>query len=221
MRDGVMRPETERFEFGGGTRLVLGAGVIAGFLQAEAVEGQQCSVARLVLRPEWQRPCRAIPDPMETPQESVGQCRALMRHQVERIAHQVAVQRCDGSGPGALAQMRQGGEMSLLALVQGQRPGDLNQSFGLDPQARVIRQREHPSFPEMRHGAIGGGLTCCVKQADGVAVHEVKRPYCLIVRGDGRGCRAGQVMSLGVLGHVWLPTFDWPYRRGFQPFGEA
>jgi len=32
MRDGVMRPETQRFEFGGRAGLVLGAGVIAGFL---------------------------------------------------------------------------------------------------------------------------------------------------------------------------------------------
>ena len=208
MRDGVVRPETERLKFGGRAGLLLGAGVIAGFLQAEAVEGQQCSVAHLVLGPEWQRSRRAIPDPMETPEKSIGQRSALMRHQVERIAHQVAIQHRHGSGPGASAQMRQGGEMSLLALVQRQRPGDLNQSFGLGPQARVIRQREHPSFAEMRHGAIGGGLTCCVKQADGVAVHEVKRPYCLIVRGDGRGCRAGQVMSLGVLGHICLPTCD-------------
>jgi hypothetical protein len=114
---------------------------------------------------------------METPQESVGQRRALMRHQVERIAHQVAVQHRDRGGPGASAQMRQGGEMGSLAFIQRQWPGDLNQSFGLGPQARVIRQREHPSFAEMRHGEIGCGLTCCVEQAYGVAVHEVERPY--------------------------------------------
>jgi hypothetical protein len=53
MRDGVVRPETERLKFGGRAGLLLGAGVIAGFLQAEAVKGQQGSVARLVLGPEW------------------------------------------------------------------------------------------------------------------------------------------------------------------------
>jgi hypothetical protein len=118
---------------------------------------------------------------METPQESIGQRRALMRHQVERIAHQVAVQHRDRGGPGASAQMRQGGEMSLLAFIQRQRPGELNQSFGLGPQARVIRQREHPSFAYMRHGEIGCRLTCRIEQADGVAVYEVERPHCLIV----------------------------------------
>ena len=48
-----------------------------------------------------------------------------------------------------------------------------------------------------------------VEQADGVAVQEVERPYCLIVCADGGGRRAGQVMSLSVLGHVCLPTLEW------------
>ena len=68
---------------------------------------------------------------MKTPEKSVGQRRALMRHQVERIAHQVAVQHRDSGAPGALAQMRQGGKMSLFAFIHRQRPGELNQSLGL------------------------------------------------------------------------------------------
>jgi hypothetical protein len=52
------------------------------------------------------------------------------------------------------------------------------------------------------------GLTCRVEQADGVAMHEVERPYGLIVGGDGGGCCAGQAMSLASSVMCWLRAFD-------------
>ena len=63
---------------------------------------------------------------MEPPEKAVRQRCRLVRHQVERVAHQVAVEHCDGGGARAVDQMRQGGEMGLLAVVQRQRPGDFD-----------------------------------------------------------------------------------------------
>src|SRR5947209_7757558 len=105
MRDGMMRPEAQRFELGGGARRVFGPCVVAVFLQPEAVEGQQGAVARLVLGPEWQRPRRTIPNPRETPEEPVDQGRRLMRDNVERVMDEMAFEHRDGSGPGTLDQM--------------------------------------------------------------------------------------------------------------------
>ena len=73
----------------------------------------------------------AVADAVEAPEKPVGQRRALMRDEVERIAHQMAVQDRNGGGPRALHQMRQCGEMGLLALVQRQRPGGFDQNLGL------------------------------------------------------------------------------------------
>ena len=124
-----------------------------------------------------------------------------MRHKVERVAHQVAVEHRHGGGAGAVDQMGERGEVGLLTLVQRQGPGGFDQHLDLGQQARVVRQGVHPGFSEMRHGEVGGGLPRRVEQAWGVAVDEVERPHCLIVCGDGRSRRAGEVMSLGVLGH--------------------
>ena len=122
-----------------------------------------------------------------------------MRHKVERVAHQVAVQHRDSGGPRTLDQMGEGGEVGLLTLVQPQGPGGFDQRLGLGHQAGVIGQGEHPGFSQICHREVGCGLTCRIEQADGVAVDEVERPYCLIVCGGGRFRRAGEVMSLGVL----------------------
>jgi len=59
----------------------------------------------------------------------------------------------------------------------------------------------------MRHGEFRRGLTCRVEQADGVAMHEVERPYGLIV---GGGCCAGQAMSLASSVMCWLRTSTRP-----------
>ena len=87
------------------------------------MDRQQGAVARLVLGPKWQGTRRAVADPMKASEKPVGQRRALMRHEVERIAHQVAVQHRDGGGPGALHQMGKRREVGLLTLVQGHGPG--------------------------------------------------------------------------------------------------
>jgi len=156
---------------------------------------------------------------MEPPEEPVAYRRALMRHKVERVAHQVAVQHRDGGSPGAFDQMGERGEVSLLALVQPQGSGGFDQRLGLGHRARVVGQGEHPGFSQICHREVGGGLTCCVEQADGVAMDEVERPYGLVVRGDGPSRRAREVMSLGVLNHGWLhfrrkPSPTQPLRAG-------
>ena len=84
---------------------------------------------------------------MEPPEEPVAYRRALMRHKVERVAHQMAVRDRDGSGPGALHQLGERSEMGLLALVPPQRPSGFDQCFGLSHQARVIGQSKHPRSP--------------------------------------------------------------------------
>jgi hypothetical protein len=59
---------------------------------------------------------------MKASEKPIRHCRALMRHKVERVAHQVAAQYCDGGGPRTLDQMGEGGEVGLLKLVQPQGP---------------------------------------------------------------------------------------------------
>ena len=162
---------------------------------------------------------RAVPDPMEASEEPVGQRCTLMRHQVERVMHQVAVEDRDGGGPGALDQMGEGGEMGLLTLVQRQGPGGLDQRPGLRPQARIVGHRVHPSLSQIWHGEFGCRLPCHVEQADGVAVDEVERPDRSIICGDRFGRRAGEVVSLGVLDHDWLPCWLTPVApRDPKPF---
>jgi len=92
---------------------------------------------------------------MEPPEEPVAYRRALMRHKVERVAHQVAVQHRDGGSPGAFDQMGERGEVSLLALVQPQGSGGFDQRLGPMTQARVIGHSEHPGFRQMRHRETG------------------------------------------------------------------
>ena len=128
---------------------------------------------------------------MEPAEEPVSQCRALMRQQVERIAHEVAIQHRNGSRTGTLTEMRQSDEMSLLALIQRQRAGGVDQDLSLRPQHGVVRDRENPGFPQMRHREIGFGLTSLVEQPNGVAVYEIERPCCFVIGGGGCGCRAG------------------------------
>ena len=163
---------------------------------------------------------------MEPPEEPVAYRRALMRHKVERVAHQVAVQHRDGGNPRAFDQMGERDEVSLLALVQPQGSGAFDQRLGLGHQARVVGQGEHPGFSQICHREVGGGLTCCVEQAGGVAMDEVERPYGLVVRGDSRFRRAQEVMSLGVLNHGWLhfrrkPSPTQPLRAGSPLFRSA
>ena len=55
----------------------------------------------------------------------------------------------------------------------------------------------------MRHDEVGRGLTRGVEQADGVATDEVERPHRLIIGGDTRGRRTGEVISLRILVHGW------------------
>ncbi len=140
------------------------------------MEGEQGAVARLVLGPEWQGPRRAVPDPVETSEKPVDQRRGLMRDQVERVVHQMAVQHRDGGGASALDQMREGAKVGLLTLVQCQRPGAFDQRFGLRQETRVIGDGEHPGFPQICHGKVGRGLTRGVELTDGVAVDEVDTP---------------------------------------------
>jgi hypothetical protein len=60
---------------------------------------------------------------MEAPEESVRQRSTLMRHKVEGVMHQVAIEHRDSRGPRTLHQMGECPEVSLLTLVQSQGPG--------------------------------------------------------------------------------------------------
>ena len=202
MRDRVMRPETQGFEFGGGARFVFGAGVIAGFLRAEGVEGEQRGIAALVLRPERQGPRRPVADPMKASEETVDQDRALMRHEIERVTHQVAVERRDGGGAGALQPMVEGREVTSFAFVQRQRPGGVDEGRDGRHEAGVVGGGQDPGLAEMRHREAGCGLSCRVEPADRIAADEVERPHRLVVGGGGLGRGAGEAMSVGVLDHA-------------------
>ncbi len=138
---------------------------------------------------------------MEASEEPVDQRRTLMPQNVERVAHQVAVHHGNRGAPGALHEVRQSGEMGMLALVQTQGPDGIDQRPRLGQETRVVSDREHPGLAQIRHGEIGCGLACRLEQADRVAVDEIERPYGEIIVGDGRSCRAGEVMPLSVLAH--------------------
>src|SRR5262245_48818179 len=100
MRHRVMRPEAHRFELGRGARFVFGADIFGGFLAPTGVKRQQGSIAALVLGPERQRPRRSVPNAMKASEKAIDQHRTLMRHQIKRVTHQVAVEYGDSGGSG-------------------------------------------------------------------------------------------------------------------------
>ena len=165
MRDGVMRPEAVRFEFGRRAQLILGAGIIARLFQTEAVEREDARVAGLILRPERQRPRRPVAHPAEPSQVAVEQRHRLMRDQVERVAHQMPVQHRGRRAARARRRLLQRGEMRLLAFIQRQTGRVLDQGPRLTEQARIVGQREQPGLAEMRHGEIGRRLARRIEQA--------------------------------------------------------
>ena len=142
---------------------------------------------------------------MEAAEEAVGQCRALVRDQVERVVHQVTVEQGDRGGARPLHQVCERAEMGLLALVQRQRASDFNQRRGFRAQAGVVGDREHPGFSEMRHREPGSRFTRLVEQCDGIAMDEVERADRVVEDRGGLGRRAGERVSLGILDHCGLP----------------
>ncbi len=149
MRHGVMRPEAQRLELGGGARLVLGAGIVARFLEPEAVKSEQRPVARLFLRPQWQGPRRAVPHQGKRPRKPSISAARLVRHQVERVMHQVAVEHRDRGGARPLHQMRECCEMGLLALVQRSTTGRFRPAPWPRPSGRGRWPRRTPRlFPD-------------------------------------------------------------------------
>src|ERR1700733_15816821 len=113
----MMRPESMRLQFGRRARLVLGAGIIAGFFQTETMEREYDSVAGHVLRPERQSPCRAVAHPSESSKVAIEQCRGLMRHEIEREPHQVPIQQRNRRAACARQSLLQRGEVAKLPIV--------------------------------------------------------------------------------------------------------
>ena len=190
MRDGVVRPETERFEFGGEARFVLGAGVVAGFLEPEGMEGQHRSIVRHVPGPQRQGARRAVANPGEAAEEAVEEGGALMRQEVEGVTHQMAVQHGDGGGALAQDDVGQGGQVGLLPLVQRERPDGFEQRGGLRDEGRIVGEGEYPGLAEMGHGKLRRGLAGGIELADGVAVHEDEGSDRFVAGADGLGGRA-------------------------------
>src|SRR6516162_8221499 len=162
---------------------------------------------------------------MKASEEAVGYCGALMRHKIEWVTHQVAIEHRDGGLPGTLHQMGESGEMGLLALVQCQGSDGFDQCLGLSQQPRVIGQRKHPGFAQICHREFGGALACSIKQPNGVATDEVEGPHRLIVGGAGFSRRACEMMPLRVLDHGWLNSWrsrssSCPGRR-YRPIGSC
>ena len=209
-----MRPETMRFQFGRRTRFVLGAGVITRFFQAEAVEGKDGAVTGHILRPKRQCPCCPVPHPPEASKVAVEQRHGLMRHEVERIPHQVPVQHRCRRTPCAHHRLLQRRPVPLFPLIHRQASNSLKQGSGVPEHGRIVGQHKQPSLRQMRHGEIGRRLTRHVEQARGVTVAEVESSHRLIIQRDGFGGRTGYRLSLSVLDHGAPHCCSaWPWRR--------
>jgi hypothetical protein len=218
VRDGVVRPEAERLELGGRARLVLGAREVASLLQPEAVIGEDESIARLVCRPERQRARRPALHQVRAAGIDVEHHGRLVGDEVERRAHQVAVEHRGRGGASARDRAGLGEEMRLLPLVARERPDRLDKSLGDGEQSGVVGQQQRPALRQMGHHAIGRCLDGRVEAAERIAVHEHEAAHALVIGGGGLGRRAGEGVALGIADHRVLPdTGRWGGRLQSAP----
>ena len=135
-----------------------------------------------------------------------------MRHEIERVPHQVPVQHRNRRAARAPDRLTQRGAVPLFPLVHRQVSDGLKQGSGMAEHGRIVGKHEQPSLRQMRHGEIGRRLTRRVEQAWWVAVAEVESSHRLVIQRDGFGRRTGYRLSLGVLDHGALHRFR--LRRG-------
>ena len=80
--------------------------------------------------------------------------RRLVRDQIERRAHQVAVQH-RGRGAGTLDRTGPGEKMRLLPLVARERPDRLDETPWDGEHSRGVGQQQRPALRQMGHDAVG------------------------------------------------------------------
>jgi hypothetical protein len=95
----------------------------------------------------------------------------------------------------------QRGQMTALAIVQGERLGLVHQGPRALDQHRIVCAGQHPCLADMRHRETGRGLARGLEQPDRVAVGQREGADGLVEQFGGLGRRARHVVPLRVSRH--------------------
>ena len=99
MGDGMVRPAVGRVQIQRAAPRILGARIVAGFLQPESVHAQQDGIARNIHRPVRQYAGNAVAQVARIGMIEVDQMAGLQRQEIVRKADIVLVRRPGRHGP--------------------------------------------------------------------------------------------------------------------------
>ena len=198
---GVVRPAVERLKVERAAAGFLGAGVVAGLLQAEGEHPEQDGVARHVGGPGRQRAGNSVAQVAGVGTEEIHLVADLQRDQVARKAHAQPVECHCRLSPIAGDHLLERNEVPDLAVLEGELPDLPDRSSRLGRRVRLGRESQQMGFQEVRHGEAWRSLDRLREQGHRVAVIDIERlDRPLIERRCLSGCARKRV-SLKILDH--------------------
>ncbi len=194
-----MRPVAMWFQLGGFTADILGARVVACFLEAERVECAHQAIAWLVPGPLRHGAGRATCNPSEFAAKSVEQQPRKVRHEVVRISHQQSVDDADRGIAMPEHSMAERLGMHTLAVVHGDCARFGKRCLRAFDQHGIVGPVEDPCFADVRHGELRCRLDGLIEKPERVAIGKHSRAHGVIEELRGFGRRTGNLVPLRIL----------------------